>query len=156
MGACSKTTSLPGKFTEAQVRKAFDQLWDEAREYSGSDPYNGDWNTISELRVKPHVKFLTLRDADEALADSVEKGCAVAVRVKEIDESKSKRLVTNAQNIRELCDQLWYKRAEMTPRQQASLQKKIDTLHAKRREMITAMAEKSKKEMWYIFGWAYE
>ena len=67
-----------------EVKRRFNEIWEEARDYYGSNPYNGSFSTFQKSVTFVYNTFMSEREAEDYIADNQEKwGPAMAVIVKE-------------------------------------------------------------------------
>ena len=67
-----------------EVRKIYEKIWEEAREYYGNNPYSGSLATLQKEIDFKYITFDSREKAEDYIAEHQEKwGNAMAVIVKE-------------------------------------------------------------------------
>lgn len=56
-----------------EVKKQFNEIWEEARDYYGSNPYNGSFSTFQKSITFVYDTFMSEREAEDYIADNQEK-----------------------------------------------------------------------------------
>ena len=83
MGACFNTVTMD-TINEREVKERFDEIWEEAKDYYGSNPYSGSFATLENDVDFRRITFASCDEAEEYLCENQEKwGKAMAVIVKE-------------------------------------------------------------------------
>ena len=83
MGASFISTRIDSINKEV-VKKEFNEIWEEARDYYGSNPYNGSFSTFEKNVTFVYTTFDSEKSAEEYIEEHQEKwGPAMAVIVKE-------------------------------------------------------------------------
>ena len=157
MGACMITMGLDGKLTAQQAKeKVGERINESASEHRYEDAgYSGDWNTIYTVSVRSTV-YASEQEAQNKLAENIDKRTAVIVRVKDTEAGlkKSKMYQRTTAQIMGLNRQLYDR--TLTNRKRTSIEKKLNEALAKRDQIFVKIAEKTAKEYWYVIGWAAE
>lgn len=86
-------TTLPGKYSEAEVRKAFDRIHDDAEHDSGHDGYTGTWAEVPGVSF-PGKSFESRKEASEWLTNNAQKwedALAVKFKSKKFKDDNAKK-----------------------------------------------------------------
>ena len=90
MGAHNVNATFSGKLTPDQLRKAYFTMCEDLRDEYGTDPYNGTFSTIADLRIETDKVFDSFDEADKYCLEHAQKWeFAVAVRYKHIEKKRS-------------------------------------------------------------------
>ena len=83
MGASFNTVTID-TVNEKEVKERFIEIWEEARDYYGSNPYSGSFATLQKDVNFKRITFASCSEAEDYLCENQEKwGKAMAVIVKE-------------------------------------------------------------------------
>ena len=83
MGVSFNTVTMD-TVNEKEVKEKFKEIWEEARDYYGSNPYSGSFATLQKDVDFKRITFASYNEAQNYICEHQEKwGRAMAVIVKE-------------------------------------------------------------------------
>ena len=89
MGSCERFTTFDGELSRNEVTRRFQDLWDEEREYHGSDPYSGTFAAKDRTIHFRRKMFRSIQDAEAFILRVNDKWGPVTACHAEVEDDKT-------------------------------------------------------------------